>query len=177
MSVRRFFPALVVLMSCCATTVARGQNIPDKVVKQLGSLVGTWKIEVRLGDKVAHENLTCTWSGGKDAVIWEWKGTDITNGVSSTSTGIIGWDGREEVLVEMGVGSTGETFRATHTLGLDQWDSPTKGTRMVDGKIVREESLRVFKFATPDELLIDVKDRKLKGESQPEITSIFRRVK
>ena len=77
----------------------------------------------------------------------------------------------------MGVGSTGELFRATHTIALDQWDSPTKGTRLVEGKIDREESLRVFKWISPDELSIVSTERKLNGESQPDITSIFRRAK
>jgi hypothetical protein len=157
--------------------MAQSPCIPDAAMKQMSSLIGTWKCETRIGDKITHEDLVAKWGENKDAVIWEWKGKDIVTGQVGTSTGIIGWDGRQNVLFEAGVASTGETFIATHGLGSDRWESPTKGTRLIDGKFVRETSMRIFKWNSSDELSITSKNRKIKDRDEPDVVGILRRSK
>ena len=89
----------------------------------------------------------------------------------------MGWDGREKAVIEHCFASTGESFNASHRITSDKWESPTRGTLLVDGKFQIEKSLRIATFKSPDEWQIVATRRVVDGKEQPDIVSKYTRVK
>ncbi len=155
-----------------------GARHPDLEHKSVDRLVGTWKCVDRSGDTVVEGEIVGEWKADNAVFVWCWKGPLVsTPERPMTSSGIIGWDGRNKVLREYCFASTGEKFIATHKITEDGWESPAEGTLLIDGKFQVETSHRVFKFKSADEFEILMTQRVLDGKKQPDIVSTYTRIK
>ena len=66
---KRLTIALVVVAIAFLGNVAFGQEtagIPDEIIKELDALVGTWKVEGKIGDKEQTGKFTCRWGRTED---------------------------------------------------------------------------------------------------------------
>lgn len=178
MSVNRLLVVVLFVMSCLVVGNANAQGMPDLEHKTIDRLVGTWKCEDRSGDTVVTGDLVSQWNADKTVLIWHWAGPlPSAPDRAMTSTGMIGWNGRQKAVVERCFASTGEGFSARHRITADKWESPARGTLLIDGKFQVEKSLRTFKFKSADEFRVIATRRVLDGKEQPDIVSTYTRVK
>jgi hypothetical protein len=175
---RRTSIMLVVTLILVFTKHTQAQGIPETVKKELGRLVGEWTIESQVSDTdVAEARLSSAWSPNEDCVIWHWSGADPVTGISSTMSGMLGWDGSKKRVFERGFASNGETFRASHNITEKGWRSPSTGTRLMEGSLKVEKLLRNFEWKSEDELVITSRNRQFDGEDAPDLVAVFRRTK
>lgn len=168
--------ASVILVLSSANS-AYGQSMPKAVHKQLGKLVGNWTIETTIDDKTIKEKITVKWSADKNTIHYEGKGENFDTGQPVTFSGILGWDGKKQTVVETNFNSLGGTMNATHNIKGGRWRSPTKSVRIVDGRFKSGKSLRIFKWKSDDEWTVTSTKQVVDGESQEDLKSVFRRIK
>jgi hypothetical protein len=178
MTLRRMYYASVALLSALlVTTQANGQTIPEAARKSMGKLVGVWKIELLVDGAVVKSEIDAKWNQDKTAVCYYGHGIDRQTKKPTTWTGIIGWDGEHKVLVEYSVASNGELFISTLETSDKDWRSPTKGTMLVDGQYKQFKRLRIFKWNSPDEIVILGQKNTIEGKPVPDHKVTLRRVK
>ena len=167
----------ILMAAVLATTCANGQTIPETARKSMGQLVGVWEIEEQVDGEMSKSKIDGKWNHDKTAVVYFGRGRDRLTKKPFTWTGLIGWDGKRKVLVEYSVASNGELFNSTLDTSKENWRSPTKGTSLIEGQYKRFKTLRTFKWKSPDELVIIGRSTTVDGESVPDTTATFRRVR
>jgi hypothetical protein len=100
-------------------------------------------------------------------------------GVPFSSTGLIGWDSVKKVAVERGFSSDGESFTSTFDFTSDEkWLSPVRAVaRTPGGEFKTAKSRRVITWKSDDVMEILSTKRIVGEEEEPDILSVFRRVK
>jgi hypothetical protein len=100
--------AIAIWMVFAVAAVVHGQQtppIPDHVLKQLESMVGTWQIEGTLEGVPAEGTWRARWSPGKHCLMRE---SHLAAGLLGTGIGVIGWDPVTERITEQVFFNTGE---------------------------------------------------------------------
>ena len=178
MTVFQMWITRVVLMATLlVTTCANGQKIPEAARKSMGQLVAVWEIEENVDGEMSKGEIDAKWNRDKTAVMYFGRGSDRLTKKPTTWTGLIGWNGKRKVLVEYSVASNGELYNSTLDTSKEIWRSPTKGTLLIDGQYKRFKTLRTFKWKSPDEFIIIGTSKSVDGESVPDTTATFRRVR
>jgi hypothetical protein len=167
----------IFMATLLATTCIDGQTIPEAARKSMGQLVAVWEIEELVDGEMSKGEIDTKWNRDKTAVIYSGRGSDRLTKKPVTWTGLIGWDGKRKVLVEYSVASNGELYNSTVDISKENWRSPTKGTLLIEGQYVRFKTLRTFKWKSPDEFIIIGTSKSVDGESVPDTTATFRRVR
>ena len=168
---------IIALLFLLPASTSRAQEIPDHVKKAISQLVGDWTCETVIGDMTSKWEFHCRMTPDETSVIYHWSGADMFTGKPTSGSGILGWDGVKQMVVELEIDSDGSTFRSTHhILESGEWRSPTTGSTVVDGKPVYLESLREFKFSEDGKTWTG-RDlhRILDGKPQPDGASICRK--
>jgi hypothetical protein len=158
------------------STLAQGQEIPESARESLGRFVAMWEVEDTVDGEVILSKIDAKWNEDRTAVVYTWRGMDRNTNKPATSTGIIGWDGSRNVLVEFAVSSGGETFSSTFHVTGEEWRCPTEGTVLEEGKFTTFKSVRVFKW-NPSGFEIISTENMRDGEKGPDTTATLRRVK
>ena len=71
---------LTVLFVACCTSQAMSQGMPNDVKKQLDKLVGKWKVENTIEDKVVTSEGSAEWAPEKECIKLHFTGTDMVTG-------------------------------------------------------------------------------------------------
>jgi hypothetical protein len=105
--------ATLVASSAVVSLAQDSKQVPDRVLKQLEFMAGTWDEET-VSDDGPEKTLKSVrrWAPGKHCLIVEWKG--IFEGVTVHATGVTGWDGEAKELVEHWFMSDGMYFRTVY---------------------------------------------------------------
>ncbi len=78
-------------------------GIPDEIIKELDSLVGTWKVEGKIGNKVQNGTYKCWWGRTEDkkkACLvgrFSYTGASTRNGMN-----LIGWNATKKCIEDRG---------------------------------------------------------------------------
>ena len=170
----------VVVVGCMfmtLTSTLEAQSIPPHVRKAIAQLAGDWTCETEIDGKKNSWELHCQLTPDKTSVTYQWSGKDINTGKQNSGSGILGWDGVKQLVVELEIYVDGTTYRSTHhILKSGKWRSPTVGSTFVDGKPVHTESLREFTFSDDGKIWRgrDI-NRILDGKPLPDAATICRR--
>lgn len=86
-------------------------GIPDNIVTELSSLVGTWEVERKIGDVTQTGHFTCRWEkdeeGKKCCIIGRFRYD--TNGEIRSGVTLIGWNAVKKCIEDRGLMETEET--------------------------------------------------------------------
>lgn len=84
-------------------------GIPDEIIKELGSLVGTWEVQGTVGDKTQTGGFTCRWAQSKEkrkcCLIGKFSyttGDELTSGMT-----LIGWNAAKKCIEDRGFDAQG----------------------------------------------------------------------
>ncbi len=170
---------LTALFVACCTSQAISQGMPNDVRRQLDKLVGKWKVENTIEDNVVASEGSAEWAPEKECIKWHFTGTDVVTGKQFSATGLIGWDSVKKVAIEKGFSSDGDSSTATFTFKSDdEWLSPVRAVEQTPaGDFKNAKSRRVFTWKSDDVMEVRSTKRTVGDEEQPDIVSIFRRVK
>jgi hypothetical protein len=121
-------------------------GVPEKVVKDLEYLVGTWEFEGKTGDDVMAGTVSYRWarSKGKEkyALLENWSYKE--GGTPVTGVGLMGWNAAWNCLVESGCNSAGDCFM-THWVGKSPTEWQGEFTDSIAGKEVEGRGVLVKK--------------------------------
>ncbi len=140
---------LTVVASAFVSSVAiaeRPATIPDNIVKELSSLVGTWEVEGKIGDVTQTGHFTCRWAKGEDGKKCCVVGRFCydTDGKIRSGVTLIGWNAVKECIEDRGFDGNGGNARLLWTV-----ESPTKWlgdvSIVADGKEVKQKAVLIKK--------------------------------
>lgn len=107
-----FVIAVLAISAAClpqTALAAEASGIPDEIVKELGSLVGTWEVEGKVGDKQQTGGFTLRWARTdekeKICLIGEFSyktGEEVKSGVT-----LIGWNAGKKCIEDRGFDANG----------------------------------------------------------------------
>jgi hypothetical protein len=170
-SLLMFVAAAVVTVGLHHVAAAQEAAIPDEIIKQLDGLVGTWKVEGKVGDEQQKGGFTLRWARTDDnkKVCLIGRGSYEAGGVTRSSVSLIGWNAAKKCIEDRG-------FDANGGNGVLYWKvkSPTQWDGVVvmveDGQEVESKAVLVKKG--PSEIVME-------SESQTGEASrwVFRKVK
>ena len=105
---------------------AAAQKMPTEVHDNLMKLVGTWEIETGVNGQDISTVVTLKWSEDRNTIHYEASGSSLKTGLdNATFSGILGWDGSRQLVMEYRYNSLGETMQATHRISKSSWKSRT----------------------------------------------------
>lgn len=152
------------------------EPMPDRLRAKLDQLVGTWKVETKIGDEVVTETVTLKWGTDNNTVAYQGVGESFSTGRALTFSGVLGWSSVEKKIAEHGFDSKGGTMTASHNIDEETWIGSFESSVVSDGEKVIAKSLRAFEWQTADQWSITQTKRTINGQSQEDIRSVFRRI-
>ena len=120
-----FVIAVLAISVACLPQTALAQEasgIPDEIVKELDSLVGTWEAEGKIGDKKQSGEFTLRWArtDDKKKICLSGRFLFVVDGKETRGVTLIGWNAGKQCIEDRG-------FDANGGNGVLYWkiDSPT----------------------------------------------------
>ena len=120
-----FVIAVLAISAACLPQTALAQEasgIPDEIVQQLDSLVGTWEVEGKIGDKKQSGEFTLRWARTEDKkkICLSGRFLFVVDGEETRGVTLIGWNAAKQCIEDRG-------FDADGGNGVLYWkiDSPT----------------------------------------------------
>ncbi|MHB0960086.1 MAG: hypothetical protein ACYC0X_19875 [Pirellulaceae bacterium] len=149
---KRFTIPLVVAAVAFLSNAVFGQEavgIPDDIIKELDVLVGTWKVEGKIGEKEVTGTCMLRWVRGEDGKKFclLGRGTYKVDGKTKTSASLMGWNAAAKCIEDRGFDTEGGS-------GISIWTVTSPGTwkgelRMVEnGKEATAKSDFIVKGPT-----------------------------
>ena len=107
-----FVIAVLAIFAVCLPQTALAQEasgIPDEIVKELDSLVGTWEVEGKIGDKQQTGGFTLRWARTeeKEKICLSGIFVYVVNGKESRGVTLIGWNAGKKCIEDRGFDANG----------------------------------------------------------------------
>ncbi len=151
---------------------------PKHVQEYFADLIGDWTMSGRMGEESFEAKFSFAWSTSGGCVTWtaSWRGpTDSQLGTSS-GTGIVGWDPKNEEVIEQSFWSDGDggAWRAKFDSAgnlTGKFDGLSdQGTKTATGHVTQLRN-------QPNRFTWTLSERKLAAEAQPDLQLVFSRDK
>lgn len=152
-----FVIAVLAIAAACLPQTALAQEasgIPDEIVKELGSIVGTWEVEGKIGDKKQTGGFTLRWARTdekkKICLIGEFSyktGEEVRSGIT-----LIGWDAAKKCIEDRGFDANGGNATLYWKVkSPTQWQGEV--VMVENGKEVKSEAVLIKKG--PSEIVME----------------------
>jgi hypothetical protein len=151
-----FFAALAISAAFPSQTALaqKAGGIPDEIVKELDSLVGTWESEGKVGDKEQTGGFTCRWARTdekkKICLIGEFSyktGEEVRSGVT-----LIGWNAAKKCIEDRGFDANGGNVTLYWKVeSSTQWQGEV--VMVENGKEIKSEAVLIKKG--PSEIVME----------------------
>lgn len=121
-------------------------GIPDSIIKELDSLVGTWETEGKVGDKVQTGGFTCRWVRTEDkkkvCLIGHFSYT--TEGAARSGVTLIGWNAAKKCIEDRGFDANGGNAVLCWTVkSPTEWQGEV--SMVVNGQEVKSKAVLIKK--------------------------------
>lgn len=164
-------PLVVFAVLCANLHAQEPAGIPENIIKELDSLVGTWDTEGKVGDKVQKGRFTCRWVRTEDkkkvCLIGHFSHT--TEGATRSGVTLIGWNATEKCIEDRGFDAFGGNARLLWTV-----KSPTEyqgeSLMVANGKEVKSKGVLIKRG--PSEIVTESET-----ETGEVVRWVFRKVK
>lgn len=156
---------------CGVVHAQEPSGIPENIIKELDSLVGTWETEGKVGDKVETGGFTCRWvrTDDKKKVCLIGHFSYTTEDATRSGVTLIGWNATEKCIEDRGFAAFGGNARLLWTV-----KSPTeyqgKFLMVENGKEVKSKGVLIKRG--PSEIVMESE-----SDTGEVARWVFRRVK